>query len=168
MQPGRATATSPPSKNTTMTTMTTKTMSKNRYKPTYWNEEGEMQEIYDALNDALVADVGDAPTKHGNALRWIGNIYHEVYNNGGCNAARREYGERYLADWYENGVALVVEVASLSETERKTLRNALLYGNAMCDGNRPLAAKRLDEIVTKVINAVLLAHLASLPRPQSK
>ena len=138
---------------------------KTDYQPTYWNSEGELQDIYDALTDALVPYVGAAPTEHGNALRWIGNIYHEVYNNGGCNAWDSWYGTREFSKRYADGIKIIEGVADLTIQECATLRNALKYGNAMCDGNRPRSAKRLDDIVTKVVGAVLLAHLKSIPRP---
>ena len=147
-----------------MKTKTTKT-AKTKYVPTYWNGEGEAQELYDALNHALVPDHGAAATEHGEALRWIGNIYHEVYNNGGWNAVEDWDGERELRRDYEDGINIIVCVANLTDAERTTLRNALKYGEAVCDGNRPRSAKRLDDIVTKVIRAVLMAHLYSIVPP---
>jgi len=148
-----------------MKTKTTKP-AKTKYSPTYWNGEGEAQEFYDALNHALVPDHGAAATKHGEALRWIGNIYHEVYNNGGGNAVQyMTGGPRELRGDYANGIDTIVMVANLTGAECTTLRNALKYGDAMCDGTRPRSAKRLDDIVTKVIRAVLMAHLYSIVPP---
>lgn len=137
------------------------------YEPTYWNSKGELQEIHDALWNAIVPIGGEAPTKHGNALRWIDKIYYEVYNNGGCNAVERIDGNRCLTPWYADGVALVVEFAALSKSEYATLNNALINADGLCGNARPVAAKRLDDIVTKVTKAALLAHLASLPRAES-
>lgn len=144
-----------------MKTKTTKP-AKTKYSPTYWNGEGEAQEIYDALNEVLVPDHGAAATEPGEALRWIGNIYHEVYNNGGCNAVEYCEGERDLRDEYWVAINTIARVANLTGQECTTLNNALKYGGAMCDGNRPRSAKRLDDIVTKVTRAVLMATLRSI------
>lgn len=147
-----------------MKTKTTKT-AKTTYHPTYWASKGELQDIYEALVDALVPDMGAAPTEHGNALRWIGNIYYEIYNNGGINAWDSWYGKQEFSPRYAKGIKIIAGVANLTEQERATLRNALKFGNAMCDGNRPRSAKRLDDIVTKVTRAVLMAHLKGIPKP---
>lgn len=140
---------------------------KTTYEPTYWNGEGELQQIHDALWEALVPECGDAPTTHGNALRWMCKIYHEVYNNGGFNAVERRDGERALTPYYADGIALVAEVAALSQSECATLNNALLKADGLCANARPVTAKRLDAIVTKVTKAALLAHLATVKPPVS-
>lgn len=133
------------------------------YRPTYWESKGELQEIYSALMKVLVPSVGDAPTEHSEALRWISNIYYEVYNNGGCNAVDREDGSLRLTKRYAKGVEVVAEFAGLTDPEARTLRRSLRCGDGLCDGSRPLTAKGLDAIVTKVVKAVTLAHLMSLP-----
>jgi len=149
--------------------MTAKDTKTTRYQPTYWSGNGEMQDIYDALSAALVPFSGAAPTTHGNALRWMGNVYHEVYNNGGGNACESRSWDyersRTLTKRYRDGINIIVNFAELTESEARCLRNALRYGEEMCNGGRPVSSKRLDAIVTKVVKAVLMAHLASLSRP---
>ncbi len=49
----------------------------------YWGKTGKHQESYDFLR-AFIPDRGEAPGMF-NMLRCAGNIYHDCYNNGGCN-----------------------------------------------------------------------------------
>ena len=56
----------------------------------YWNIQGQHQDLYDKYWDALVPDSGEADTQEGEALRAIGRIYYDVYNNGGCNIIESE------------------------------------------------------------------------------
>lgn len=141
---------------------------KKHYRATYWNNEGELQETYDLLHDALVPKLGVAPTPHGNAVRQIANIYHEIYNNGGYNAVCSDYdGSKQLTDRYESAVNDVVVGAQLTDDDRKTLTNALRYADSLCSWSRPLVAKRLDDIVTKVTRFALRQTLSTLPRPKN-
>jgi len=55
------------------------------YKATYWNNEGKYQGEYDQLYLLLVPDMDHANTKVGKLLRSISKVYHDIYNNGGCN-----------------------------------------------------------------------------------
>jgi len=139
---------------------------KRTYSPTYWNGDGELQEIHDALYDALVPENGSAPTAHGDALRWIDRIYHEAYNNGGWNARDRYSHDGVLSDWYAEGIDIISKFADLDATECKTLRSALVYGNALCDLARPRTAAQLDALITKVTRLALLAHLKTVKRPE--
>ncbi len=142
-----------------------------KYEPTYWNHTGELQDMHDCLFRALVPISGEAPTPAGEAVRWIAKIYYEVYNNGGYNAIDTDdWGGRTryrLNDWYGKGIKKIVAFANLSPLEAKTLRNVLRYGEAVCDGKRPNSCRRLDEIVTKVTRAAVVAHLQSVTRPAS-
>ena len=49
----------------------------------YWNKKGKFQELYDEIS-FLVPPQGTAPTEIGEKLRIVGNIYYDIYNNGGC------------------------------------------------------------------------------------
>jgi hypothetical protein len=139
---------------------------KTKYSPTYWNGDGELQEIHDALCDALVPDCGNAPTEHGEALRCIGRIYYEAYNNGGYNARDRRSRDGELDDRYAGYIHHINDFASLDANEVEALRNALKYGNALCDGRKPRTARRLDALVTKVTRLAVLAHLKTVKRPK--
>ena len=56
----------------------------------YWNEQGPYQQEYNAYWKALVPAAGEAATSEGEALRAIGRIYYDVYNNGACNICETE------------------------------------------------------------------------------
>ena len=139
---------------------------KRTYSPTYWNGHGEPQEIHDALYDALVPENGSAPTAHGDALRWIDRICYEAYNNGGFNARDRDSRDGVLSDWYAKGIDIIEDFADLTPKECTTLRSVLVYGNALCDGRKPITARRLDALITKVTRLALLAHLKTVKRPE--
>jgi hypothetical protein len=64
------------------------------YAKTYWSGKGEYQKLYDSLHKKLVPDNGEADTEAGELLRLASNIYHDVYNNGGCNFADKDGGRR--------------------------------------------------------------------------
>lgn len=54
------------------------------YENTYWCEKGKYQEQYDSI-EHLVPDRGESDDPAIELLRCMGNIYYDVYNNGGCN-----------------------------------------------------------------------------------
>ncbi len=56
-----------------------------KYTPKYWNHKGRFQGRYDKMRKDLVPQSGDADTVIGQMIRFIGNIYYDIYNNGGCN-----------------------------------------------------------------------------------
>lgn len=145
---------------------TPKKTTRRTYSPTYWNGDGELQEIHEALFDALVPGCGKAPTEHGEALRCITRIYYEAYNNGGCNARDRHSRDGELDDRYAGYIDILDDFASLDANEVEALRTALVRGNALCDGRKPRTARILDAIVTKVTRLALLAHLKTVKRPK--
>lgn len=52
----------------------------------YWNTKGKYQKEYGDLWRSLVPGSGRADTEHGEVLRSISRIYHDLYNNGFDNA----------------------------------------------------------------------------------
>lgn len=54
--------------------------------PTLWDGKHPRQEEWNALWDKLVPDSGEADTPYGEALRALGRLEHDYYNNGFCNA----------------------------------------------------------------------------------
>jgi hypothetical protein len=56
-----------------------------RYEPTYWNNRGKYQKKYDALYGKHVPQEGAADTKYGEIIRIVSKLYHDIFNNGGCN-----------------------------------------------------------------------------------
>jgi hypothetical protein len=57
--------------------------------PTLWDGNHPRQAEWDALWDKLVPDSGEADTPYGEALRALGRLEHDYYNNGFCNAIDR-------------------------------------------------------------------------------
>jgi hypothetical protein len=56
----------------------------------YWNKQGQHQDLYDKYWETLVPNSGEADTPEGEALRAIGRIYYDVYNNGAYNICETE------------------------------------------------------------------------------
>lgn len=54
-------------------------------KQSYWSGNGKHQVFYDVQFEALVPDMGKAPTKEGEMLRATSKLYYDYYNNGMCN-----------------------------------------------------------------------------------
>lgn len=54
------------------------------YENTYWCEKGKYQKQYDSIKH-FVPDSGKSDNPAIELLRCMGNIYYDVYNNGGCN-----------------------------------------------------------------------------------
>ena len=52
---------------------------------TYWENNGELQEDYERLWEALVPERGPASTRAGELLRCMSKVYHDRHNNGWCN-----------------------------------------------------------------------------------
>lgn len=52
---------------------------------TYWEQKGKYQELYERLHKELVPDSGVSDTTAGEIIRTGGNVYYDLYNNGGCN-----------------------------------------------------------------------------------
>ena len=57
--------------------------------PTLWDGTHPRQAEWNALWDKLVPDSGEADTPYGEALRALGRLEHDYYNNGFCNAIDR-------------------------------------------------------------------------------
>lgn len=49
---------------------------------TYWNNSGALQNSYNRLWKSLVPPEGQADTLHGELLRDVSKLYHDLYNNG--------------------------------------------------------------------------------------
>ena len=67
---------------------------------TYWNNKGKFQPQYDYVWNNLVPDYGSSNNEHVEAIRCVGRLYYEYYNNGNCNTydSRSEYDE--TGDYY--------------------------------------------------------------------
>ena len=65
--------------------------------PTLWDRNHPRQAEWDALWDKHVPDIGEADTPYGEAIRSLGRLQYEYYNNGFCNAIERGS----ITDFYE-------------------------------------------------------------------
>ena len=65
--------------------------------PTYWDNKGKHQEKSDIL-DKLVPPSGKSDHMRVEAVRTLGNLYHDLYNNGWCNqeSSWRKYDVQFL------------------------------------------------------------------------
>jgi len=63
---------------------------------TYWNNKGKFQAQYDYVWENLVPDYGSSDNEHIEAIRCIGRLYYEYYNNSNCNT----YDCRDMDDYY--------------------------------------------------------------------
>lgn len=102
---------------------------------TYWNHNGKHQQDYDELSEALVPDIGKAQTFLGEALRCIGNLAYDFYNNGGANA-RKDWlepnevePEDRLNEFYEGQLDFLGSIDLPDETFL-AIRRALNTGEA--------------------------------------
>lgn len=50
----------------------------------YWNGEGKYQQRVNKLSESM-PDIGYTDNKYANLLIISKNLYHDIYNNGGCN-----------------------------------------------------------------------------------
>lgn len=71
-------------------------MSKLNYKNTYWNDKGKYQKEMVELTNKLIPALGESETYHGEVLRCLANIYHDVYNNGGGNFSSLSYPRKKI------------------------------------------------------------------------
>ena len=85
-------------------------------KPSYWQETGEYQAVYDRLWEKLIPDCGEAETQHGELLRAISRLAHDYYNNGFCNISNDMYG-KYI-DLIEEHKAQLVENMSREDFDK--------------------------------------------------
>ena len=68
-------------------------------KKIYWNNSGKYQKEYDELKEH-VPQWGESDNAAIEAVRRIGNVYYDLYNNGGCNEKFDELRQVY--SWLAN------------------------------------------------------------------
>ena len=66
----------------------------------YWDGTGAYNEEYTELYDALVPNMGEADTVHGELIRSVSRLSHDYFNNGNGNA-RVEVYEDAGACWFD-------------------------------------------------------------------
>lgn len=71
-----------------------------------WHGNHPLQKEFDRMWDEYVPAMGDADTGHGEAIRCVGRLNYEYFNNGNCNAAERNRADvcpTCDGDGYEDG-----------------------------------------------------------------
>lgn len=129
---------------------------------TYWNSQGTYQAEHDLLWKALVPRTGKADTGDGEALRALGRIYYDIYNNGGGNLLGPDEDGEYteISDDTRAMIRKMALVCGTSWTTQnsQTLEHVILNdcGGPMEDEDR----ESLEEIADLVIRCVILNRLA--------
>ena len=127
-----------------------KEMSSEEYQPKYWNGCGRFQKEYKRFFNLLVPEKGDAATPIGQLLRYAGNLYYDVFNNGACNFDVREEDVIYL----RHRLHLLRETAKNIEVENfDYVARAFLNGTAgpeQCDKFVDVVVKYVADNYEKV------------------
>ena len=100
---------------------------------TYWNDKGEFQAQYDYVWEHLIPKEGSSDNEHVEAIRCIGRLYYEYYNNHNCNTydSRDEYDE--TGDYY------VYEIREHYEEMVRTIEDYLNLPFTFCIEDSELA-----------------------------
>lgn len=87
---------------------------------TYWNNKGKFQAQYDYVWNNLVPDYGSSDNEHVEAIRCVGRLYYEYYNNGNCNTYDRYERDDYyvyeIREHYEEMVRTIQDYLELPFT----------------------------------------------------
>jgi hypothetical protein len=123
--------------------------------------------IAELLWEKLVPNCGDAPTEHGQALRWFSKIMNECNNNGGYNAKDID-GWDGLSGFYYDACKAVANFAYDNVDGRKKayrlLRNTLKYSDRVYTSTR--IQDRLEALAQVVYAKALQATLNKLTKPK--
>jgi hypothetical protein len=129
-------------------------------KAEFWGGTHPLTEAFETLNEELVPAQGNAPTQHGELLRCMARLYHDVYNNGFGN---REvlFGNIVFVQSLKDAVVPFLED---SKSWRRGLENYLVDVGKANEGEDPdqMGAK-LEDIMAAVVKYV--AHQAGLALP---
>jgi hypothetical protein len=128
--------------------------------------DGDNQ-IADLLWEKLVPDCGDAPTEHGQALRWFTKIMNECNNNGGYNAKDAD-GYDGLTKFYYDACKFVANFAyedgEACDKAYQLLRNTLKYSDRVYTSKR--IQDRQEALAQVVYAKALQATLNKLTKPR--
>lgn len=92
-----------------------------------YDNSSPLRETHDKLYEELVPQTGMARTTHGEALRAICRLYHDAYNNGGCNSHSTFYSycHMFLDMWAVTNGAEIHSAEMLAlHTIETTLKRA--------------------------------------------
>ena len=74
--------------------------------PTLWDGNHPRQAEWEALWDKHVPDSGKADTPYGEAIRGLGRLMYEYYNNGFCNALE----DGAVTDFYQSFIEAIQDL----------------------------------------------------------
>lgn len=100
---------------------------------TYWNNQGKFQAQYDYVWEHLVPECGSSDNEHVEAIRCIGRLYYEYYNNANCNT----YDSRSVED--ETGEYYVYEIREHYKKMVRTIEDYLNLPFSFCIEDSELA-----------------------------
>ena len=112
--------------------------------PTLWDGNHPRQAKWDALWDKHVPAMGEADTPYGEAIRALGRLQHEYYNNGFCNALE----DGAVTDFYQSFIEAIRDLGfPMYEFERWMRTQS--YGYCDFDIN---AARQFNAITEYILD----------------
>jgi hypothetical protein len=112
--------------------------------PTLWDGNHPRQAEWDALWDKHVPASGEADTPYGEAIRALGRLQYEYYNNGFCNALE----DGRITDFYQSFIETIRDLGfPMNEFERWMRGQS--YGDCDFDIH---AARQFNAITEYILN----------------
>lgn len=125
---------------------------------TYYNGKGKFQAQYDYVWEHLVPDYGSSDNEHVEAIRCIGRLYYEYYNNGNCNTYNRytenDYYVYEIREHYKEMVRTIEDYLSLPFTfciEDSELANVI----KPLEINGYLVGEYLERLIDRILRKAL-------------
>ena len=112
--------------------------------PTLWDGNHPRQAEWEALWDKHVPDSGEADTPYGEAIRGLGRLMHEYYNNGFCNALE----DGRITPFYSGFINNIHHLGYRMDDFREWMRTQR-YGHCDFDAD---AARRFNAITEYILN----------------
>ena len=125
---------------------------------TYWNNKGKFQAQYDYVWENLVPAYGSSDNEHVEAIRCIGRLYYEYYNNGNCNTydtyTEGDYYVYEIREHYKEMVRTIEDYLNLSFTfciEDSELANVI----KPLEINDHLVGEYLEGLIDQILRKAL-------------
>ena len=112
--------------------------------PTLWDGNHPRQAEWDALWDKHVPSSGEADTPYGEAIRGLGRLQYEYYNNGFCNALE----DGRITDFYQSFIESIERIGQPMSSFRIWMRTQR-YGDCDFDIH---AARQFNAITEYILN----------------
>jgi len=91
----------------------------------YWTEKGKFQKTYNRIWESLIPASGEAGNSDAEAVRCVGRIYYDWFNNGFCNAVEGGMFSSYYGEMYDKATRYL----NMGVTARLELEEKLCSGN---------------------------------------